>query len=496
MSVHKNKEELNVLLEQFQNGDQDAFDEIYRRCHGHIAFLCSKLCYNKEDAEEVVQDTFMTIFKKGDQLRGDTLLALMRKIAANGCYDKRKKSEREHFAYLDETMDVADLDEDFLPEEYLQNKELQEELLRIINELHPTQREMVYMYYYAEINSEEIGKLLDIPSVRVRKILCLARQKIKSKLSATAATASVSLGAVLFIEAEIFAAGYVGAALAGVGVAAAATTAITTNIFTIAACVAAAGAIATAVYFTVLPGANTYEVYEPPTEIYVTQAWDEPTAYEPDQPTEEPTEAYTEEPTEPPTYTPEEAEPTADDPTDTPADDPTPVEQVLAAAAEPEPYTPTPAEEPDIPEPTEEPTQAPTEEPEALPPPPPLPLPPVQDTQPAEQELAAAQEPEIEEEPTPEPTDRTPQILAALAAATTPAEVDTIIRNYGFTHVSQLQRASGEVYLFYVRNDGSGDIFVGTAVQEDGSGWRMRFEHFNNGQRPTDALDLFDWMGA
>lgn len=43
------KEYLGVLLEKFQGGDQEAFEEIYRHCCEHIKFVCSKLCGNKED---------------------------------------------------------------------------------------------------------------------------------------------------------------------------------------------------------------------------------------------------------------------------------------------------------------------------------------------------------------------------------------------------------------------------------------------------------------
>ena len=159
----KSNADFNILLENFRNGDQTAFDEIYMRCCGHIAFVCSKICYNKEDVEEIVQDTFMAAFKKADELRGDTLLALLRKIAVRKCYNNynNKKIKPEHVTYEGDANppDVTELNGDFLPEEYLQNKEMQAELLQIINVLPPTQREVVYLYYYADINTEEIARL-------------------------------------------------------------------------------------------------------------------------------------------------------------------------------------------------------------------------------------------------------------------------------------------------------------------------------------------------
>ena len=62
--------------------------------------MCSKYCNSKEDAEEVVQNTFLIAYKKADSLRGDTLVAYLRKIAIHECYRKRNKNSRlqEHFA--------------------------------------------------------------------------------------------------------------------------------------------------------------------------------------------------------------------------------------------------------------------------------------------------------------------------------------------------------------------------------------------------------------
>jgi len=190
--------ELKDMLERFINGDTQAFDEIYKRCYGHVAFVCSKLCTNKEDIEEIVQDTFMEVFKKAKELRSDTFLALLRKIAARMCYKKRKANQHQHLPFYDEIFEMADQDQDFLPEEYLKNKETSEELLAIISGLPQKQREVIYLYYYADINTEEIARLHNCPPGNVRKTLHVARKSIKSKMTAFGAGA-VAIATVLLI---------------------------------------------------------------------------------------------------------------------------------------------------------------------------------------------------------------------------------------------------------------------------------------------------------
>jgi len=226
ISVDKsgNNKDFNILIERLKSGDPLAFDEIYKQCRRYVAFVCSKFCDNKEDAEEIVQDTFTIAFKKAGELRGETLLPYLRKIAVNKCYHNCKKNTRrqEHVSYLDEQLeDPTELDINFLPEEYLQSKESQAIILRIIKQLPQKQREMVYLYYYVDMNMEEIANLHDCSINNVSKTLRTARNTMKNKLEVadkkrTVSMVSVSIAAVLFMEETAFAASYVGTASASI----------------------------------------------------------------------------------------------------------------------------------------------------------------------------------------------------------------------------------------------------------------------------------------
>jgi len=496
------------LIEKLKNGDPLAFDEIYRRCYGHILFVSSKLCDSKEDAEEVAQDTFVTAFKKANELRSDTIMAYLRKIAANRCYHKRKKNgtKPEYIVYSGEQVEnYAELDTDFLPEKYLQNKENRIELMQIVEELPRNQREMIYLYYYLDINTAEIAKLLDCREGNVRQALYMGRKTIKSKLEGADKKetikhmAVVPLASALHMEAEIFSAEYASVTIAGTlglfGTAAGTSTAAAgsvtatavaaSNVTAIAASVVAAGVISVTAYFTLFVDTEIYEVQEPavPASISVLEDESDAVADEPDEP-------------EPPLLPEESEEPAAQ------------LEFELSCIqyeTEPETYEISHVYE--VPEPpiyivedtateyiedtaaeyTEE-TDTPIQEyvPEEYEPPP------------AEAEPEAAETLDEEDEPPePEPiwVDRTAEILAALAAADTAADVTHIINHYGFTFADHMRRNStNEQFRFYVTNEGSGDILIGISTFENGTGRRMRFEHFNNGTMPLDILELLQFM--
>ena len=430
---HKN---FDSLIEQLNNGDPGAFEEIYKRCSAPIAFLCQKFCDTKEDAEEVVQDTFLIAYKKAAELRGDTLLAYLRKIAIRECFRKRdKNNHRYEYIVRSDTLpeNLAELDESLLPEEALQNKERQDELLRIISQLPKNRREMIYLYYYADINTTEIARLYDCTVNNVHRTLLTARGAIKSKLEGedkkytTQTAAFAPLAALLFVEEAAFTASYIPMAapsIAGAGIAGQVATAAVTSTkgYIIAACAVAVCVASVAIYVASQPAAEDY-VYEPTYEVYA---------------------------------------PVAEEVTD---DEPGDIAEEIQPF-EPAEQQPVQAEErEDIPQPTEQ------------------------------QEQAEEPQPPIEDEPDePEPIDRTSEILAALAAAGTAGDVNGIIRHYGFRLATYMRDTPDILFRFYVLDDGSGDILIGTAVHEDGTGWRMRFTHFAGGQMPTDALHLLRFM--
>jgi len=434
--------DFHSVIERLKNGDKNAFVEIYKKYSASIAFLCQKFCDSKEDAEEVVQDTFVIAYKKAADLRGDTLPAYLRKIAIHECFRKRNKGGYyyEYTMHSDKpTEDYPELNESFLPEEALQNKERQVELLRIINQLPKNRREMVYLYYYADLSTEEIARLYDCTNSTVRNTLSAARGTIKNKLAgkdkktAVKAVVLLPLSALFFMEEEAFAANYISTAAPSVASANIAgeiayTTAISTKGYVAAACVVAVCIVSAAVYIALQPAVEEYN--EPIYEVYIPA-------------TREMADGV--------------------------------MEDIV--------------EEIQLLEPMEEHTSSVITEPEQ-----------VEEVEliPGSIEEAVLGEvvesglvEEFESEPI--HIDRTSEILEALAVAANVGDVEGIINYYGFRFATQIH-LDMLLYRFYVLNEGNGDILIGIAAYEDGTSWRMRFAHFAGGQMPTDILHLLRFM--
>jgi len=408
-------------VSRLQRNEPHAFDGLYNKCSGYVSFVCTKFCNNKEDVEEIVQDTFVIAYKKANELRADTLLQYLRKIAVHECYRRRNTNKRS-FAPIDMSdippMDICELNEALLPEDALLNKERQTQLLLVISKLPKNQREMIYLYYYIDFNAQQIALLTGYTTENVYMILSRARKSIKRRLEDERTYPVVAkslmllpLAALFVAEETIYVAAYVPIALtatatgaAAVGVGTVAATAGTSSIvgYVATACITVALITAVNVYLVLQS-----EPEPPPYTAYV------PIVY-----------------TEAPRHTP--------------------------APTAPPPVITTPAYEPTMPPPTEAILQ-PTEPAPTLPPPTSAPTVPSVTYQPPQPTL-------------PQPIDRTSVVLAALATAHTQVGVRRVLDDYAFVWGSGITTAADVTFNFYLFNEGSGDVLVGTAVHADGSG--------------------------
>lgn len=126
---------------------------------------------NKEDAEDILQETYLSAFQKYDNLESESYSkSWLIKIAKNKCNDYYRKNKIN-------TVDNTDLDmlvgKSGIGEHF--------EILEIINSLNNKDKEILNMYYFVGYSQEEISKLLDIPVGTVKSRLHTARNHFKSK---------------------------------------------------------------------------------------------------------------------------------------------------------------------------------------------------------------------------------------------------------------------------------------------------------------------------
>lgn len=174
---------MTELFEKAKKGNKKAKEEIYNSTCDELFCYCRQLCGNENDAQDLMQDTYLTIFEKLEQYRrDDNFKGWIHTIALHKFYNKiRNQRPQISIDECDEA--VIDDDELYAPEGYAEKKDIQKILTEIISEdLSDTQRITVILYYYDEMSVGEIAKELDCPEGTVKTRLYHSRKIIKDQL--------------------------------------------------------------------------------------------------------------------------------------------------------------------------------------------------------------------------------------------------------------------------------------------------------------------------
>jgi RNA polymerase sigma factor (sigma-70 family) len=147
---------LSNLWAALRNGDRDSFIELYDKFYQRLYIYGFKIARNKELVKDCIQDMFLEIWKKRDallhveSLEPYLLTYLRRKIYK----ELRKEENFSSDAYIPESEDASY--EDLL----LRNESLKEKRDRLnieLNNLTPTQRDILKMLYYEGMSYDEIA---------------------------------------------------------------------------------------------------------------------------------------------------------------------------------------------------------------------------------------------------------------------------------------------------------------------------------------------------
>jgi len=188
---NKQDEDLD-LINGIQSGQKDLFYELVKRYEGKIYNFGLKLCRDIGDAEDLVQDTFLNVFRYLKDFRHETKFKnWLYKIASNVCLRKRRKSKfaPDRELYLDDFLPGEDEqgpselpDWAALPLEKLLNEELSENLKKSIVSL-PEKYRMVFVLRDVEgFNTDETAQILNVSPANIKVRLHRARLFLREKI--------------------------------------------------------------------------------------------------------------------------------------------------------------------------------------------------------------------------------------------------------------------------------------------------------------------------
>lgn len=181
------------LARELLRGSPAAFDQFVETYHAKIFRYSFTMCGQREDAEEVAQETLMKVFESLDQLREpERLKPWVFRIAKNACLMKRRKSifapQRE--LSLDdlkpsrdgtaERLEIADWSA--LPETITLDSELKDVLRKAVERLPDMYKAVFLLRDVEELSTESCAEVLGVSSDVVKTRLHRARLALRKEL--------------------------------------------------------------------------------------------------------------------------------------------------------------------------------------------------------------------------------------------------------------------------------------------------------------------------
>lgn len=179
---------LKELVVKAQNGDNEAIDALYVEFMPQIYAVARMNLQREEDAEDIAQETFLTIIKKINTLNApEAFISWMKMIVVNKCRNFNKK--KKEFLMDDNEDDEPDADSlfntdtgeysDILPDKSLDRKATAEIVGKMVSSLNDKHRDVLMMYYYSNMSTAEIAEALSISQGTVKSRLSTARSQIE-----------------------------------------------------------------------------------------------------------------------------------------------------------------------------------------------------------------------------------------------------------------------------------------------------------------------------
>jgi RNA polymerase sigma-70 factor (ECF subfamily) len=185
----KRKSDLD-LIEEFRKGEQGSFEELLSRYSSKVFSLASRLTRNTEDAEEVLQDVFVTVHRKIAGFEGkSSFSSWLYRVTVNAAFMKLRKRKQDLSVSLEDIVQqsqtVAALkspESAFVDSQTIRNQML-EALEVAIRKLPDDYRPVFILRDVDGLTSREVSKILDLTVPAVKSRLHRSRLMLRRRLT-------------------------------------------------------------------------------------------------------------------------------------------------------------------------------------------------------------------------------------------------------------------------------------------------------------------------
>jgi RNA polymerase sigma-70 factor, ECF subfamily len=181
------------LLSSLQAGDESAYEELIERFQSPVYNLAYRLLNDSGDANDVLQEVFLKVFRNVGDFRGESSLRTwIYRIAVNESHNRRRWlfRHRRGETGLDDTFEDNEtrerplLDTGETPYDFTVNREAQGLLEEGLEAINPVYRDVLVLREIEDMNYEEIAQILEVSIGTVKSRIVRGREALRKYLAA------------------------------------------------------------------------------------------------------------------------------------------------------------------------------------------------------------------------------------------------------------------------------------------------------------------------
>ena len=179
------------LIDRLRSRSEDAFEELVKRYGQRLHSVSLRILRNPSDAEEVVQETFLRVFKSLDRFRGDaSLFTWLYRIVSNESISRLRSRGRKPEVPIEEHLPAFEdgqhvevfVDWNPGPDGQLESAELREFFEQCVDEL-PESHRLAYLLKDIEgLSEERVAQILGITRSAMKNRVHRSRLAIRSRI--------------------------------------------------------------------------------------------------------------------------------------------------------------------------------------------------------------------------------------------------------------------------------------------------------------------------
>lgn len=178
------------LVADFRSGDERALEELIQRYSNKVYALASRFTRNQEDAEEVLQDVFVTVYRKIAGFQGkSSFSSWLYRVTVNASFMKLRKRRQDQSVAMEDVLPQIQNTSAIRSSEQMEGdaatlrSEVSLALEQAIGKLPEEYRPVFILRDVDGLTSKEVGKILDLSIPAVKSRLHRSRLMIRRRLT-------------------------------------------------------------------------------------------------------------------------------------------------------------------------------------------------------------------------------------------------------------------------------------------------------------------------